>query len=215
MEVKLVVASGKSAGREIPVTGPKFFIGRSEECHLRPHSDQVSRHHCVILIEEALVAVRDLGSKNGTYVNGERVRTEHDLKTGDHLRVGPLDFEVHIVIGVGGKKKPKVKSIQEAAARTIASGAPGADEEDADVANWLMDDEEDARMSDTGTLSDVATDHVTTGPSADVIPEPAPEPSQEDTTKGPPGKFQAPKKPLAEDSRQAAADVLREFFKRK
>ena len=50
MEVKLVVTNGRHAGREIPIKGPKFFIGRAEDCHLRPGSDLVSRHHCVILV---------------------------------------------------------------------------------------------------------------------------------------------------------------------
>jgi len=94
MEVKLVVLSGKHAGTSLPVAGPKFFIGRAEDCNLRPHSDLVSRHHCVILLEEGLVAVRDFGSKNGTYVNGERVRAEQTLKPGDVLKVGDLELKL-------------------------------------------------------------------------------------------------------------------------
>lgn len=50
MEAILIVASGKNAGRKIAVRGPKFFIGRAEDCQLRPTSDLVSRHHCVIMV---------------------------------------------------------------------------------------------------------------------------------------------------------------------
>ena len=55
MQVKLVVANGKQAEKKIPVTGPKFLIGRGEGCQLRPQSTGVSRKHCVILVEEATV----------------------------------------------------------------------------------------------------------------------------------------------------------------
>ena len=79
MEVKLIVLHGKSAGKEVPVPGPKFFIGRAEDCHLRPQSDAVSRHHCAVLVEDGFVSVRDFGSKNGTFVNGERLLADHRL----------------------------------------------------------------------------------------------------------------------------------------
>ena len=219
MEVKLIVASGKSTGREIPVPGPKFLIGRAEDCHLRPLSDQVSRHHCEILIKEGLVTVRDFGSKNGTLVNGQPVKTEQELKTGDHLKVGPLDFEVRVGIPVGGKKKPRVKSIQEAAARTVESAGAAAADEDQDVADWLSEGEE-ASAADTHTLGAAQTERVEADPFSGLIPEEpasdAPEgEGQEEKSPEHSGKFQPPKKPVADNSRDAAADMLREFFKRK
>ena len=51
MEVSLKVVVGANAGKELKVPGPKFFIGRAEDCHLRPKSDLISRHHCVLLID--------------------------------------------------------------------------------------------------------------------------------------------------------------------
>src|SRR5215813_12387999 len=105
MEVRLKVLVGPNAGKELPVAGPKFLIGRAEDCQLRPRSDLISRHHCVLLIEEGLVTVRDFGSKNGTLVNDARVRGECELKSGDKLVVGPLEFEVCIHVGVASKKR--------------------------------------------------------------------------------------------------------------
>src|SRR6185295_4154930 len=104
MDLKLRVVEGKNAGQEISVPGSKFFIGRSEDCQLRPGSDLISRHHCVLLVEEGYVGVRDFGSKNGTYVNDERVVGERELKAGDRLSVGPLRFEVHLAHGLAAKK---------------------------------------------------------------------------------------------------------------
>ena len=125
MDVKLIVASGKNKGESILVAGPKFYIGRSEDCHLRPNSDLVSRHHCAIIVEEGYAAVRDFGSKNGSFVNGERVQGENELKTGDMLQVGPLNFEVELVVELAPKKKPKVHSVAEAAARTVEAAGRG------------------------------------------------------------------------------------------
>ncbi len=110
MEVKLKVLVGPNAGKELPVAGPKFLIGRAEDCQLRPRSDLISRHHCVLLIEEGLMTVRDFGSKNGTLINGERVRGECELKNGDKLTIGPLEFEFCVHVGVASKKRRRSRA---------------------------------------------------------------------------------------------------------
>ena len=104
MEVTLICVGGKHAGQQVPVPGPEFFIGRAEDCHLRPGSALVSLHHAVILVEEGSVAIRDFASKNGTYVNGERIKAERRLKTGEHLNIGPLEFEVHLSAQWAGRR---------------------------------------------------------------------------------------------------------------
>src|SRR5262245_6225300 len=94
MEVHLKILIGENAVQTIRVAGPTFYIGRSEDCQLRPRSDLISRHHCAIILEGDYIAVRDFGSKNGTYVNGARVSGVQELKPGDQMRIGPLEFEV-------------------------------------------------------------------------------------------------------------------------
>src|SRR5580700_9285202 len=137
MDLKLKIVQGKNAGQEIAITGQKFLIGRAEDCQLRPGSEMISRHHCVFVVDQSYVAIRDFGSKNGTYVNNERVIGECELKSGDQLRVGPLEFEISVRQGeLGGKKKPPVNNPKEAAERT-AAGRP----DEPDVAQWLADSE--------------------------------------------------------------------------
>ena len=97
MDVRLRSLAANSAGKEIKLPAARFLIGRDEDCHLRPKSDLVSRHHCMVLVEDDGVVVRDLGSRNGTYVNDQRIVGEQLLAPGDRLRVGPLEFEVRIV----------------------------------------------------------------------------------------------------------------------
>ena len=98
MKVQLVVVRGKPEGKVIPLVGPNFKIGRGETCHLRPNSEQVSREHAEFTISGESVVVRDLGSRNGTLVNGKALTTEAcRLKDRDLVQVGPLTFAVAIL----------------------------------------------------------------------------------------------------------------------
>ncbi|HEY5311246.1 MAG TPA: FHA domain-containing protein, partial [Pirellulales bacterium] len=124
MEVRLRVVGGKNAGQELPVSGSRFLIGRAEGCQLRAKSPAVAERHCELELSPGLVRLNDLGSPEGTFVNNERVTGSRDLKIGDQLRIGPLTFELCLDAKLAGKKKPKVSSIGEAAAR-LAGGQQG------------------------------------------------------------------------------------------
>lgn len=96
MKVKLVVASGAHAGKIIPVAGPKFLVGRDPSCQLRPASMSISKMHCAIHVREQSVVIADFGSTNGTLVNNEPISGEHELRDGDRLVIGPLEFTVSL-----------------------------------------------------------------------------------------------------------------------
>lgn len=87
-------ASGPEPLHEIPLTGDQFLIGRGDDCDLRLHVSEVSRHHCMVRLQGGEVTIGDLGSSNGTYVNGTRVLSQTALHTGDEIRVGPCNFVV-------------------------------------------------------------------------------------------------------------------------
>jgi Inner membrane component of T3SS, cytoplasmic domain len=93
---ELQVVGGKHSGQVIPLNRKKFLIGREQDCQLRPNSDMVSRHHCVFSVDDFSVRLRDLGSTNGTLVNGERIRKEVVLNAGDKVVIGNLEFELSI-----------------------------------------------------------------------------------------------------------------------
>ncbi len=218
MEVKLVVANGKNAGQVVKVAGPKFLIGRAEDCHLRPRSDTVSRHHCAVLVEEGFVAIRDFGSKNGTFVNNERIRTEAELKNGDRLRVGKLEFEIQLATDVGGKKKPKVESVQEAAARTAGTGRAISDD-DVNLDDWFGD-EAASPVAETATIGN--TRAAAKSPlSATGEGQPDGKPIDPEAMKKllgeekeeikVPGSWS--RKPTSASTRDAAGDALRNFFR--
>ena len=94
MQVKLKVIGGKHDGRMISLSIPEFIIGRGEAAHLRPNSDLISRKHCVIRQTNGHVVIQDLGSRNGTVVNGEEITEPYQASSGDILRVGKLQFEI-------------------------------------------------------------------------------------------------------------------------
>lgn len=71
--------------------GASTTIGRTAENQIRIADSGVSRRHAEILLTENGYLVKDLGSPNGTFVNGERI-TEHLLKQGDRLKMGGQVF---------------------------------------------------------------------------------------------------------------------------
>lgn len=97
MQLILKVLSGQRAGQQLKIPQPKCFVGRAPDCQLRPDTDQISRHHCVISQFDDAVLVRDLGSKNGTFINGERITRERELNDGDLLEIGPFSFQAIVV----------------------------------------------------------------------------------------------------------------------
>ena len=90
--LSLVVLSGPMTGQRIPINGP-FEIGREAD-GLRLTTDaQASRRHASLMPMPGGLAVTDLSSTNGTFVNDARVNTA-SLKIGDKLRVGSTEFRV-------------------------------------------------------------------------------------------------------------------------
>jgi predicted component of type VI protein secretion system len=97
MTATLTVVGGVQGGRDIPIHGPEFIIGRDPKCHLRPTSNDVSRQHCAFVFHEELVLLRDYGSRNGTLVNGRLLLNGAlQLADGDMIQVGPLVFRMNL-----------------------------------------------------------------------------------------------------------------------
>ncbi len=149
MDVVLVMFKGDQR-REFAVAGPKTVLGRRLDCQLRIPTKDVSRQHCALLIENDKVIAKDLGSSNGTFVNGKRI-AEVVLNPGDRLRLGPVTFVVRINGEPADIKPEDVRPTAPAAAAALE----GADDEetfdlsdaDFDVDEVLSaDDEEDEKL---------------------------------------------------------------------
>jgi pSer/pThr/pTyr-binding forkhead associated (FHA) protein len=120
MRAQLIVVQGKLEGKKIPLVGPVFRIGRGETCHLRPNSAQVSREHAEFTITPEGVSVKDLGSRNGTLVNGKALTRPQMLKDRDVVQVGPLAFQV----AIAGAQVPVASSSDDTGAQAVIPHPP-------------------------------------------------------------------------------------------
>lgn len=123
IRAELKVVGGKHHGRTIPLPADRFLIGREKDCHLRPNTESVSRYHCALTADEHSIQVRDLGSTNGTFVNGERVSGLVPLKSGDRLSAGHLEFEIVVHESAPAPPAP-VETVTAATAGGVVSSSP-------------------------------------------------------------------------------------------
>jgi predicted component of type VI protein secretion system len=78
----------------VPLRKEVAVLGRAHGNAVRIPSAQVSRQHCRLSQKNDLVVVRDLGSVNGTLLNGLRIQAEEVVRPGDKIAVGPVTFIV-------------------------------------------------------------------------------------------------------------------------
>lgn len=80
-------------GRVVPLTTSRVVVGRSRECDIRVDDGNVSRRHCEVAQEGPTAwSVVDLGSTNGTEVNGKRVSGKQQLDDGDRIVIGGTEL---------------------------------------------------------------------------------------------------------------------------
>ncbi|HEV3438466.1 MAG TPA: FHA domain-containing protein [Gemmata sp.] len=90
MRARLVSLDG---GPSVDLVKDLTLVGRDEDCDLRLDHKSISKLHCVIVKTDGLLLIRDLGSTNGTRVNGQRVRRAA-LLPNDTLAVATLRFQI-------------------------------------------------------------------------------------------------------------------------
>ena len=144
MEARLVVVRGRPRGKRISLQEGEFLIGRGKECKLRPNSELVSRHHCCFTFDDEGLRVREMGSTNGTFVNGKRIKDEVSVINGDLVSVGPLTFAVII---------PGSRPIEDADQEATAAPTIGAEDiaSDNELADWLDESEVKSAPADGGS----------------------------------------------------------------
>ena len=136
--------------KDIELTAEPLSIGRSREADIPLLDDKVSRVHCGIRLSEGKFYLKDLKSRNGTYVNGERVEDTAEIKAGDRFQMGSTVFVM------------EAASNQEEAAQ--AMGSVGTD---------MQDDKGYSTI-----LKEIVDDIAPEAPAAEApAPEPAPAPA--------------------------------------
>jgi pSer/pThr/pTyr-binding forkhead associated (FHA) protein len=92
-ELILEIVEGEDAGRQTPLDGP-VEIGRDTSTNFAVDDEQASRRHARVSAQGDVAIVEDLGSTNGTYVNGQTVEGPRVVRPGDKIRVGLTVIEL-------------------------------------------------------------------------------------------------------------------------
>ena len=93
----LIVLAGSSVGEMYKITAESTVIGRGQQADIQVIDEGISRRHAEIVHQGDTIVIRDLGSTNGTYCNGDKIG-EHQLSDGDKIQVGSttiLKFTFH------------------------------------------------------------------------------------------------------------------------
>jgi serine/threonine-protein kinase len=115
--ITLTVQNGSLAGKKYFFSEPRtYVIGRADDCDLQLPSGvefrTISRRHCQLDIDPSEIRLQDLGSTNGTFINGSQIGQSaarkmpeedsalalrgYDLRDGDELRIGGVTFRVSV-----------------------------------------------------------------------------------------------------------------------
>src|ERR1051325_950534 len=97
---KLVLLTEGFAGRTYELNVEKTTVGRLEDNTFQIAEPSVSSHHAEIILRGSDVVIKDLGSTNGTFINGEKI-TESALKPGQVLRFGTVEMHLEGKDGAG------------------------------------------------------------------------------------------------------------------
>lgn len=106
----LKITRGPGLGQIVQVNEPKAILGRHPDCDVAVDQLDASRHHAQIVFSNNEVYIEDLHSRNGTFLNDERVKGRQKLFEGDVIRISESAFEFHL--GVSGEShgsSPPVK----------------------------------------------------------------------------------------------------------
>lgn len=111
--------SGAAFGKTYPVPGP-VVIGRQQDCDISVPSEEISRRHAQVKPTADGLMVEDLGSANGTFINGKRVQTGL-MRPGEELRLDTIRF----MLVAPGMEMPATQRAPAAAATPGGSGKAG------------------------------------------------------------------------------------------
>jgi serine phosphatase RsbU (regulator of sigma subunit)/pSer/pThr/pTyr-binding forkhead associated (FHA) protein len=109
---KLVLMQGPEGERSFPLEKESQLIGRQHDCPICLEALAVSRLHARIFRRNGSFVVEDVGSRGGTYVNGNQVLSATELTEGDRLQIGPYTFGLQLEAEPPAEDPPPVISAQ-------------------------------------------------------------------------------------------------------
>lgn len=201
MDYQLVVVRGRSGAEALSLVDGVTTAGRHDDCQIRIKSSQVSRKHCEFFEKKGMLLVKDLGSANGTFVNGKKVAGQQVLEPGDEITIGSVKLRVAKVGAAAPPSKPATagKSASDTAVvPAVTASEPAADAGPGDI------DEFDIDFDDV-----LGADQVSEAPSNTATPvPPTAVVASESTAPVPAPAAQASTPPVPETADEAIADFL-------
>jgi predicted component of type VI protein secretion system len=198
MKLSLVVlTSGKTEGKVIPITLSQFVIGRDPQCHLRPASALISKRHCALLVRDGKIFLRDFDSTNGTFINDQPVKGEVEVKNDDRLKVGPLMFTIRAEVTAPPPVNRPTPS-------PVAKAPTAESSDDESIAAMLLSLQDDSSPDSGGSPGEVPEGSTVMDLQAPPLPGEA-APADKDKDK---------KKPIDGNTSTAAKAILEKYMKR-
>ncbi len=157
MMVTLVTFNKSGVRKELPLDSGSTVIGRRPDADLRIPLADISRSHCEFSLNDDGAILRDLGSSNGTFVNGERI-AERPLKPGDLVKIGPVTF----VVRIDGQPEaispemlvPRGAKASRASGAAVTQTTDPADTDEIDIDELDIDDLSDLDLDEIDGLGD-------------------------------------------------------------
>lgn len=202
MDFELHVVRGRSATQALKLADGINSVGRHDDCNVRIKSSEVSRKHCELFEKSGRLILKDLGSANGTFVNGKKVEGQLVLEPGDELSLGGVKLRVAKIGEAPSSGTPKAtKAPSDTAISQAVSPSDSTDDE------FEIDFEEDAvsAIGDDAIPFDIAEE-----PEARPAPAKAEAPSAKapDQTEEYVSKKTEPAAPQSDVADEAIADFL-------
>lgn len=115
---------------------PELVVGRSRACEVRLPDDHVSKAHCRLMAINGGALLVDLGSRNGTAVNGALVRAPTFVTAEDQVRVGPYFLTIRSLTTAGGRLR--LEDFGREQEREVQRPAPARDVEEIAQSPWEL-----------------------------------------------------------------------------
>ena len=113
-------------GDKIPLVKDRLLVGRREQCDIILRFGNVSAHHCQLFVEQGYWFVKDLGSRNGTKVNGIKINGRKRIDPGDELSVAKHTYELSYKpteLGASGPPPPDEESLTDILGKSLLDRA--------------------------------------------------------------------------------------------
>ena len=113
-------------GDPIPLLEKKLLVGRRESCDIVLRFDNISAHHCQLFIDSGYWFVQDMGSRNGTKVNGHKITSRKRLDPKDTLSIAKHTYEIAyspVELGATGSPPPDEESVTDILGKSLLDRA--------------------------------------------------------------------------------------------